>query len=186
MSTTPTFPQSLTEFTLPGPVGSLEAIADVAEPDQARQGTVIICHPNTADGGTMHNKVVTMLDRSLRELGLDTLRFNFRSGGASAGTYDNGVGESEDLAAAVAWVRERRPHEPLWLAGFSFGAYVTLRNAVRFKADALISIAPPIGRWEHEDLQLPTCPWLVVMPEADEIVDAQAVFDWIDTLAKPP
>jgi alpha/beta superfamily hydrolase len=74
----------------------------------------------------------------------------------------------------------------LWLAGFSFGSYVTLRNAVKLKADALISIAPPIGRWEHETLVLPTCPWLVVMGEEDEIVEPQAVFDWIDSLEQPP
>ena len=134
----------------------------------------------------MRNKVVTMLERSLRESGLDTLRFNFRCAGESAGEYDNGIGESEDLAAAVAWVRKVRPDDALWLAGFSFGSYVTLRNAVRFKADALISIAPPVGRWSHETLALPTCPWLVVMGEEDEIVEPQAVFDWIDSLEQPP
>jgi uncharacterized protein len=180
------FPDQLTEFTLQGPVGPLEAISDVAEPPCARRGTVIICHPNSKDGGTMRNKVVTMLERSLRESGLDTLRFNFRSAGESAGEYDNGIGESDDLAAVVAWVRKMRPNDALWLAGFSFGSYVTLRNAVRFKADALISIAPPVGRWSHETLALPTCPWLVVMGEEDEIVEPQAVFDWIDSLEQPP
>jgi len=180
------FPDQLTEFFLQGPAGPLEAISDVAEPACARRGTAVICHPNSKDGGTMRNKVVTMLERSLRESGLDTLRFNFRCAGESAGEYDNGIGESEDLAAAVAWVRKVRPDDALWLAGFSFGSYVTLRNAVRFKADALISIAPPVGRWSHETLALPTCPWLVVMGEEDEIVEPQAVFDWIDSLEQPP
>jgi uncharacterized protein len=180
------FPDQSAEFFLQGPVGPLEAISDVAERPGARRGTVVVCHPNTKDGGTMRNKVVTMLDRSLRESGLDTLRFNFRSGGESAGEYDNGIGESEDLAAAVDWVRKVRPDDALWLAGFSFGSYVTLRNAVRFKADALISIAPPVGRWSLEVLALPTCPWLVVMGEEDEIVEPKAVFDWIDSLEQPP
>lgn len=181
-----TFPDETTEFTLQGPVGLLEAISDVAEPADARRGVAVICHPNSKDGGTMRNKVVTMLERSLRESGLDTVRFNFRSAGDSAGTYDNGIGESDDLAAVVAWARKMRPNDALWLAGFSFGSYVTLRNAVKLKADALISIAPPIGRWEHETLALPTCPWLVVMGEEDEIVEPQAVFDWIDSLEQPP
>src|ERR1700678_3073198 len=79
------FPDETTEFTLQGPVGLLEAISDVAEPTDARRGVVVICHPNSKDGGTMRNKVVTMLERSLRESGLDTLRFNFRSAGDSAG-----------------------------------------------------------------------------------------------------
>ena len=180
------FPDELSEFTLQGPVGALEAISDLAERPGARRGTVVICHPNSKDGGTMRNKVVTMLERSLRESGLDTLRFNFRSAGESAGEYDNGVGESDDLAAVVDWVHRVRPDDVLWLAGFSFGAYVTLRNAVALKAQALISIAPPIGRWAHESLALPTCPWLVVMGEEDEIVEPQAVFDWIDELKQPP
>ncbi|MBE1159432.1 alpha/beta hydrolase [Dyella acidiphila] len=180
------FPDQLAEFTLAGPAGALEAISDLAERPGARRGTAVICHPNSKDGGTMRNKVVTMLERSLRESGLDTLRFNFRSAGESAGAYDNGIGESEDLAAAVAWVRKMRPDDALWLAGFSFGSYVTLRNAVRLQADALISIAPPVGRWEHETLALPQCPWLVVMGEEDEIVEPQAVFDWIDGLEQPP
>lgn len=180
------FADALTEFALQGPVGPLEAIADVAEAPCARRAVAVICHPNTKDGGTMRNKVVTMLERSLRECGVDTVRFNFRSAGESAGEYDNGRGESDDLAAVVAWVRKVRPNDALWLAGFSFGSYVTLRNAVKLKADALISIAPPVGRWSHETLALPTCPWLVVMGEEDEIVEPQAVFDWIDSLSSPP
>jgi alpha/beta superfamily hydrolase len=180
------FPETLTEFTLHGPVGALEAISDVADRPGARRGVAVICHPNSKDGGTMRNKVVTMLERSLRECGLDTLRFNFRSAGESAGDYDNGQGEGDDLAAAVAWVRKVRPGDALWLAGFSFGSYVTLRNAVQLQADALISIAPPVGRWSHETLALPTCPWLVVMGEEDEIVAPQAVFDWVESLERPP
>ena len=180
------FPDEPTEFTLHGPAGPLEAISDIAERPGARRGVAVICHPNSKDGGTMRNKVVTMLERSLRESGLDTLRFNFRSAGESAGTYDNGIGESDDLAAVVRWVRKMRPDDALWLAGFSFGSYVTLRSAVALKADALISIAPPVGRWSLETLALPTCPWLVVMGEEDEIVDPQAVFDWIDGLEQPP
>jgi uncharacterized protein len=180
------FPDETTEFTLHGPVGALEVITDVAEPADARRGVAVICHPNSKDGGTMRNKVVTMLERSLRESGLDTVRFNFRSAGDSEGAYDNGIGESDDLAAVVAWVRKMRPDDTLWLAGFSFGSYVTLRNAVKLKADALVSIAPPVGRWEHETIELPLCPWLVVMGEEDEVVEPQAVFDWIDSLEQPP
>jgi uncharacterized protein len=180
------FPDELSEFVLQGPAGSLEAISDMAERPGARRGVAVICHPNSKDGGTMRNKVVTMLERSLRESGLDTVRFNFRSAGDSEGSYDNGVGESDDLAAVVQWVRSVRPDDALWLAGFSFGSYVTLRNAVALNAEALISIAPPVGRWAHEALALPTCPWLVVMGEDDEIVEPQAVFDWIDSLEQPP
>ena len=180
------FPDEAASFMLDGPTGKLEAISDVAETADARRGVAIVCHPNPAQGGTMHNKVVTMAERALRESGLDTVRFNFRGTGNSEGTYDEGRGEGDDLAAVVAWVRRMRPDDALWLAGFSFGSYVSIANAVRLHADALISIAPPVGRWEFGELELPACPWLVVMGEADEVVEPQAVFDWIDTLEDKP
>jgi alpha/beta superfamily hydrolase len=147
----------------------------------------IICHPLPIEGGTMHNKVVTMLARSLRELGLDTVRFNFRGTGNSEGSFDDGVGEADDLRAVAAWVRAQRPDAALWLAGFSFGAYVSLRMAAELQPSMLISIAPPVRRsWDFDTLVPPTCPWLVIQGEADEVVDPQAVFDWIDTMRDPP
>jgi len=180
------FPDVAASFMLDGPAGKLETISDVAEPACARRGVAVICHPLTTEGGTMHNKVVTMAERGLRESGLDTVRFNFRSAGNSEGTYDKGRGEGHDLAAVVAWVRRTRPDDALWLAGFSFGSYVSIANAVSLRADTLISIAPPVGRWAFEKLALPTCPWLIVQGEADEVVEPQAVFDWVDTLKHKP
>jgi hypothetical protein len=180
------FPEVAASFMLTGPAGKLEAISDVAEPADARRGVAVICHPLTTEGGAMHNKVVTMVERALRESGLDTVRFNFRGAGHSQGSYDKGAGESADLAAVVAWVRQVRPQDALWLAGFSFGSYVSLINAVRLRADALISIAPPVGRWQFDQIELPTVPWLIVQGEADEVVEPQAVFDWVQTLEHPP
>lgn len=182
------FPGEEASFALSGPAGKLETISNVAAPAEARRGVAVICHPNPVEGGTMHNKVVTMVERSLCERGLDTVRFNFRGTGASEGQHDYGDGESDDLAAVVRWVRKVRPGDALWLAGFSFGSYVSLRNAVALEADALISIAPPVARrhYEFDAIALPTCPWLVVMGESDEVVDPQAVFDWIDSLPHKP
>ena len=181
-----TFPDGAASFMLDGPTGKLETLSDVAAPACARRGVAVICHPQPQQGGTMHNKVVTMTERALRESGLDTVRFNFRGTGESTGVYDEGDGEGDDLAAVVAWVRALRPHDAVWLAGFSFGGYVTLRNAARLRADALISIAPPIGMRPLDDLLLPTCPWLLIQGEADEVVDPQAVFAWVATLKQPP
>jgi alpha/beta superfamily hydrolase len=180
------FPDQAASFMLDGPAGKLEAISDIALPADARRGVAVVCHPHPLQGGTMHNKVVTMAERALRESGLDTVRFNFRGTGASQGEYDDGHGEGDDLAAVVAWVRQVRPDDALWLAGFSFGSYVSISNAVRLYADALISIAPPVGRWKFEEIALPTCPWLIVQGEADEIVEPQAVFDWVDALEHKP
>ena len=183
---TPAFPSESTTLLLDGPVGALEVAVDRSEAAPLPV-VAIICHPLPIEGGTMHNKVVTMLARSLRELGLDTVRFNFRGTGNSEGSFDDGVGEADDLRAVVAWVRAQRPDAALWLAGFSFGAYVSLRMAAELQPSMLVSIAPPVRRsWDFDSLVPPTCPWLVIQGEADEVVDPQAVFDWIDTMRDPP
>src|SRR5689334_22203275 len=88
------FPANASNLSLPGPAGLLEAATNVPEPAAARAGVAVICHPHPLQGGTMHNKVVTTLERSLRELGLATVTFNFRGTGASQGTFDDGVGET--------------------------------------------------------------------------------------------
>ena len=183
-----TFPAESASFLLTGPVGVIECATEPGETKAAAPGVgiAVICHPHPLHGGTMHNKVVTIIERSLRELGLDTVRFNFRGIGKSDGTFDEGVGESEDLAAVVEWARSVRPEAALWLAGFSFGSYVALRNAKRLGADALITIAPPVGRWDFKEFELPDCPWLVVQGEEDEVVDPQVVFDWIEQLGVSP
>ncbi|MFT3763820.1 MAG: dienelactone hydrolase family protein [Pseudoxanthomonas sp.] len=187
--TFPAFPATSATLLLPGPAGALETAIDPSEAGVAPLPlTVVVCHPLSTDGGSLHNKVVTMTARALRELGATTVRFNFRSVGASEGAFDRGVGELDDLRAVVAWVREQRPHDALWLAGFSFGSYVTLKGAVELQADALISIAPPAATrgWDFGAIELPRCPWLVLMGEADEIVPPQAVYDWIDALPRKP
>jgi alpha/beta superfamily hydrolase len=181
----PPFPTESGTLTLAGPVGALEVAVDLPKADVPAQPVVaIVCHPLSTEGGTLHNKVVTMVATTLRELGITTVRFNFRSVGASAGSFDHGNGEQDDLKAVAAWVREQQPHATLWLAGFSFGAFVSLRAAADLQPDVLVSIAPPAGRWDFDGVQ-PPANWLVIQGEDDEIVDPQAVYQWLDSLQAP-
>ncbi|WP_372017284.1 alpha/beta hydrolase [Pseudoxanthomonas sp. 10H] len=184
----PAFPAASETLLLDGPAGALEVAVDLPEPADARALVAVVCHPLPTEGGTMHNKVVTMVARALRELGATTVRFNFRGTGQSAGAFDHGAGEREDLRAVVDWVRAGRPGDALWLAGFSFGAYVSLSASAELQPDALVSIAPPVsGRgWDFAGIEIPEVPWLVVQGDADEIVDAQAVYDWVDALPRRP
>ncbi len=173
-------------FFIEGPAGRIEALLDQPDADP-RPLLAIICHPLPTEGGTMHNKVVTMTARALRECGATTLRFNFRGVGQSEGAFDDGGGELEDLRAVAAWANTNFPDHVLWLAGFSFGAWVSLRAADELQAQFLLSIAPPVGRtWSFGDISLPACPWLVIQGEDDDIVDAHAVRDWVDALPMPP
>jgi hypothetical protein len=176
----PSFPAAAGELLIDGPAGPLEVAVDLPEPACARAGIAIICHPHPLHGGSMHNKVVTMIERSLRELGLTTVRFNFRGTGKSAGEFDEGRGETLDLLAVAEWVRAQRPGDALWLAGFSFGAYVALLGARHLPVKQMISVAPPAGRWDFSAVLSPPCPWLVVQGEDDDVVDPQTVFAWID------
>lgn len=169
-----------------GPAGRIEAACDAAE-GTPRAVLAIVCHPLPTEGGSMHNKVVTMTARALRECGATTLRFNFRGVGASEGDFDDGDGELDDLRAVAAWARDNHPGKALWLAGFSFGAWVALRGAAELGAAALISIAPPVGRsWAFDGIQLPDIPWLVIQGDDDDVVDANAVQAWAEALPRPP
>lgn len=187
--TSPAFPETSTPLMLDGPAGPLEVVVDLPDDDVARLPyTAIVCHPLSTEGGSLHNKVVTMLARSLRELGVTTVRFNFRGVGESAGQFDHGNGEREDLRAVADWLRLHRPGDRLWLAGFSFGSYVSLSMVGELQPDAVISVAPPVaGRgWDFDAIRTPSDRWLVIQGEADEIVDPQSVFDWIERLPTPP
>jgi hypothetical protein len=179
------FPTEARRVLLPGPAGVLEAECDVPR-GAPRAAVAIVCHPHPLHGGSMRNKVVTTIARKLAELGLATVRFNFRGVGASEGAYDDGRGETDDLLAVAAWLGRVCPDHALWLAGFSFGSYVALRAAPRLPVRQMILVAPPVSRWDFAALPAPGCPWLVVQGEADEIVDPQAVFAWVAAQAKPP
>ncbi len=180
------FPQASGSLLLPGPAGGLEVCVDFPEPADARAGVAVFCHPHPLEGGTMHNKVVTMSCRALRELGLVSVRFNFRGVGESQGSYDSGRGETLDLLAVAQWAQAALPNWSFWLGGFSFGAWISLLGARELGASQLISIAPPAGRWDFSAVHAPACPWLVVQGDADEIVSPKAVYDWLLKLERQP
>jgi alpha/beta superfamily hydrolase len=173
----PPFPAEAASLVLPGAAGAIE-LAVAVPGEGARDGVAIIAHPHPLQGGTMFNKVVTTLDRALGELGLATVRFNFRGVGQSEGVHDEGNGETDDLVAIAEWVRREKPGAALWLAGFSFGSYVSLRAAAAVRPQQMILIAPPVGRWDFSGIEWPTCPVLIVQGGDDDIVDPAAVAEW--------
>lgn len=180
------FPTQRTEFFLRGPAGLIECVSDVPEAGDERPATIVICHPHPQHGGTMHNKVVTVLERSMRELGLRTVRFNFRGVGLSEGRFDDGYGETDDLFAVTEWVRRTREHDQLWLGGFSFGAYIALRAAQNLQLGQLISIAPAVLRYGFQELAHPGCPWLIVQGDEDDVVFMDDVTEWVATIEPRP
>lgn len=164
-------------LTLPGAVGSLEAVLVV--PEQISTPYVaVLGHPHSLQGGTMTNKVVTTLARVFKELNIPSLRFNFRGVGQSAGVYDQGIGESEDMLLLANEWQAKQTDARFIFAGFSFGSYVTYRSASHFPKSTLISIAPPVHHYDYTEFQPDLTSWLIVQGDNDEVVPCQLVEDF--------
>lgn len=172
-------------LTLAGPAGALEALTLCPAQGDA-VATAVLLHPHPLHAGTMQNKVVHTLARAFAGIGVASVRFNFRGVGASAGHFASGEGETGDALAVIDWVRSRRPGMPLWLAGFSFGAYIALRAAARTPVSGLITVAPAVHLYDFAALTMPQCPWLLIQGEADEIVPVESVRDWLSGVRPPP
>ncbi len=155
-----------------GPAGVIEAL--LAAPAQPPWGACIVCHPHPLHGGAMSNKVVYTLASTAARAGLLTLRFNFRGVGKSAGLHDDGRGETEDVVWLAASLRAALPADAeLLLAGFSFGAFIALKAAATVKPAALMSVAPPFGKYlgDHGPRPPhPDCPWRVIHSRDDDTV----------------
>lgn len=164
---------------LPGAAGDIETL--IESPAGMPSAVAICCHPHPLFGGTMTNKVIHTVAKAFLAAGAVTLRFNFRGVGASAGTHDEGRGETEDVITLAKWARERWPDLPLWLGGFSFGAWIALRAPIA--PALLVTVAPPVGRWDFSKISPPEVPWLVIQGDRDELVDADAVERWVHGIA---
>ena len=121
----------------------LEIEGQLAAGDHQRG--VVVTHPHPLYGGNMHNNVVIAVSRAYQSRGCTTLRFNFRGVGGSQGNYDDGVGEQEDVRAAVAYLADNGM-EQIDLAGYSFGAWV---NALAINGGLqvarMIMLSPPVA-----------------------------------------
>lgn len=173
----------MSKFTLPapgrsesllieGPGGVIEALLAAPAELRAPAAAALVCHPHPLMGGAMSNKVAYTLASAALKAGAYALRFNFRGVGKSAGVHDQGRGETEDVIFLADWLRAQVPDATLILAGFSFGAFVSLQASVRVQPAVQISIAPPFGKYfGNAPLpQRPPCPWLVVHGLDDEVV----------------
>jgi len=166
-------PSTLERLVIDGPAGALET--DLNDPGLPRRGIALIAHPNPVQGGSKDNKVVTTLAKTLFGLGYVVIRPNFRGVGASAGVFDQGNGETDDLVAVIRYAKARFGELPLLLAGFSFGAFVQTRVAQQVTAERLVLVGPAVNRFPAATVPANT---LVVHGEHDEVVPLAAVLDW--------
>ena len=168
---------------LTGPAGTLQALIEVTP--AAPRYFAVVCHPHPLHGGTLQNKVVYMLARTLLQQGVAAIRFNFRGVGASTGQFDEGQGEVADALAVIAYGRARWPDAGLVLAGFSFGGMVAAQATASARPRWLVTVAPAV-RLLTRPLPQPECPWLLIQGDADDVVDPREVSAWAASFAPPP
>lgn len=171
-----------------GPDGNIEVFV---EPHEAPTGIALIAHPHPLFGGTADNKVVTTLARALRDLGCHTLRPNFRGVGGTEGRHDKGGAETDDQRAVLAHARERFGRDlPVYLAGFSFGAFVTTKLARRLAdegtpARRLVLVGTAAGHVEGDrqyETEAVTTDTLVIHGANDTTVPLANVLAWAEPL----
>ncbi|MEM8547260.1 MAG: CocE/NonD family hydrolase [Pseudomonadota bacterium] len=173
-------------LTIAGPAGSLEAIverpelADGASP----RGAAVICHPHPQHGGAMTNKVTYTLARAFVLSGFAAVRFNFRGVGESEGAYAEGIGELADTLSVIDWARAEWAVPSVALAGFSFGAAMSVLASNARELTQLTLVAPPVGRILDPETRLPAgLATLVVQGGQDDVVDPDAVLAWTNAQA---
>ena len=164
--------------TVQGPCGAIEALRD--DPSGPAKGVAVISHPHPLFGGTMDNKVVQTLARAFVHSGWSAVRYNFRGVGASAGQYDDGRGEVDDLLAVVS---QQAGQGALALAGFSFGAFVTAQAVSQLTGQRTVEQLVLVGTAASR-FAVPAVPHdlhertLVVHGELDDTVPLSAVMEW--------
>lgn len=171
-----------------GPAGRIEALLGAPRTPSANPGFALVCHPHPLFGGAMSNKVAYTLAASAQKAGLYALRFNFRGVGRSEGLHDEGRGETDDAVFLAEWLGAQLPGARCVLAGFSFGAFVSLQAAARLRPAAQVSIAPPFGKYfgNAPPPPRPPCPWLVVHGIDDEVVSYEETRRTLERYAPPP
>lgn len=183
---TPAFVSRSQPVSIAGPVGGILEGAILNADRENNAGIAVVLHPHPLYGGTMSNKVVVSVAKAFAALGFVALRFNYRGVGNSTGEYDGGRGETDDAVAAIDWLRSTHATGPLWIAGFSFGTYVGLRAASERPPAGLITIAPAVNVLNFDDTAIPSCPWLVIQGDRDELVPVTAVLNWLSPLRPRP
>jgi alpha/beta superfamily hydrolase len=136
---------------------------------------VVVAHPHSLYGGTMHNNVVKAVAHAYQEEDYSTLRFNFRGVENSEGEFGNGQGEQEDVKGALRHL-ESLGKSRIDLAGYSFGAWVNALGLDKFEeAQRLIMVSPPVSFVDFGFLQYSPKIQLVICGTRDEIAEYKQV-----------
>lgn len=158
-----------------GPDGRIEA--RFLPPREAQLPVVAILHPHPLQGGRMDNVVVQVMSRAFHSQGFGTLRFNFRGVGRSEGVYSGGEGELNDSAIALDWLQSSQhiAHR-LWVAGFSFGAWIAMQLLMRRpELEGFVIASPPAHAFDFNFLAPCPVSGQIIYGAKDSIVPKESV-----------
>lgn len=172
----------MAEVIFPGPEGRLEG--RYHHNPEKNSPIAVVLHPHPLYGGTMNNKIVYRLYSSFARAGFSVLRFNFRGVGRSVGKFDDGLGEMTDAATALDWVQLQNPDSSsVWIAGFSFGAWISLQLLMRRpEIEGFLAISPPANMYDFGFLSPCPASGLITQGDRDDIVSEQAVANFVDKM----
>jgi len=170
------------EVVFNGPAGRLEGrYHHNTDPESP---IALILHPHPQFGGTINNQIVYHIYYSFVQRGFSVLRFNFRGVGRSQGLFDNGVGEMLDAAAALDWMQAfNKEARGCWIAGVSFGAWISMQLLMRRpEIEGFISVAPPANLFDFSFLAPCPSSGLIVNGEIDKVAPAADIQALVDKL----
>jgi alpha/beta superfamily hydrolase len=139
---------------------------------------VAVCHPHPLYGGDMYNNVVSVICQALAQESIATLRFNFRGVGRSEGSHEEGVGEQDDVRAALDFLEARDDVDKrrMGLAGYSFGTRVVMPVALREqKVRAVALVSPFLDNADWERLKTYAVPKLFICGGEDSFISPHKV-----------
>ena len=171
------------------PSGELLLEGIFAMPEGARPfPAVIICHPHPLYGGSMDNNVVDSLFETLTQASFASFKFNFRGVGGSQGEFGQGIGEHEDVEAAISFIStvKKVDSKRIGLAGYSAGAGFAFPvgvNDVRIKAVAAIS--PPLSMFDFDFLKDCPKPKLFISGSRDDFTSVDQFLEFCQNLTQP-
>jgi alpha/beta superfamily hydrolase len=165
----------------------LEGILTIPEGDGPFPA-VIVCHPHPLYGGSMDNNVVNSLSETLTQASLASFKFNFRGVGGSQGEFGQGIGEQEDVKAAISFISTVKEVDSkrIGLAGYSAGAGFAL--PVGFNDDrirALAAVSPPIPMFDFDFLKSCPKPKLLISGSRDELIPINQFLEFCQNLSEP-
>ncbi|MFC2066461.1 alpha/beta hydrolase [Chloroflexota bacterium] len=177
----------ITEIRFPCGELSLEGILNVPE-GEGPFPAVIVCHPHPLYGGSMDNNVVYSLAGALVLVSLISFKFNFRGVGESQGQFGRGIGEQEDVGAAISFVSglPEVDSAKLGLVGYSAGAGFAFPAGVRdARIKALAAVSPPLSMFDFESLKDCLKPKLLISGDGDDFTPASQFFEFCRNLPEP-